>query len=213
MAVMAIIAWSALLLQLALSIALSRSNGMPISGAIVNYLSYFTILTNFLVAFSLTCSLCISNTAWGRFFSRATVQSALAVYIAIVGTVYALLLKQLWNPQGLQKVADISLHEIVPVLYVLYWVAVVSKTSLAWKSVFPWLAYPAAYFCYSLVRGALTGWYPYPFMDVTANGYARVFLNALLMLVAFLAVSLVTVAFSRWRGRNRPRPAPVETPL
>jgi hypothetical protein len=42
-------------------------------------------------------------------------------YIAIVGIVYRLLLRQLWNPQGMQWVADVLLHDVIPAGYVLYW--------------------------------------------------------------------------------------------
>ena len=44
-----------------------------------------------------------------------------AAYIAIVGIIYRLLLRQLWNPQGMQWVADVILHDVIPVGYVLYW--------------------------------------------------------------------------------------------
>ena len=37
-------------------------------------------------------------------------------YIAIVGITYSLLLRHMWNPQGTQKIADVLLHDVVPVL-------------------------------------------------------------------------------------------------
>ena len=55
---------------------------------------------------------------WGQWFRRPSVQAGTAVYIAIVGIVYQLLLRQLWNPQGAQWVADVLLHSIIPVGYV-----------------------------------------------------------------------------------------------
>jgi hypothetical protein len=35
------------------------------------------------------------------------------------------------------------------------------------------LAYPIAWLAYTFVRGAATGCYPYPFLDVNVVGYAR----------------------------------------
>ena len=206
LAVTAISGWFALVLQFPLSVAVSRSNGMSRFGAVVTYFSFFTILTNVLVAVGITCYLCIPTSTWGRFFARATVQSGLAAYIATVGVVYSLLLRQIWNPEGLQKIADALLHDVVPVLYVLYWIVFVSRNPLPWKSVLFWLWYPLAYLSYTLVRGAFYNWYPYPFVDVGSVGYERVFLNASLMVVAFSTLGLVMVAFSRWMRLKGPGP-------
>jgi hypothetical protein len=102
------------------------------------------------------------------------------------------------NPQGAQKAADIVLHDLVPVIYVAYWLIFIPKSSLRWKDVFYWLFYPLGYFDYSLIRGAAMGWYPYPFIDASRLGYARVLANAALLVCSFLAVALLAVAIGRW---------------
>jgi hypothetical protein len=48
------------------------------------------------------------------------VQSGAAIYIAIVGIVYSFALRHIWDPQGLQKIADMLLHDSLPVLYVAF---------------------------------------------------------------------------------------------
>lgn len=116
----ALLAWYGLLLQLYVVIITARSTGVPVATAIVNYFSFFTILTNLLVALVLTLSLRPQASSLNRFCARPTVQSATAVYIAIVGVVYSLALRNIWGPEGLQKVADVVLHDATPVLYVLY---------------------------------------------------------------------------------------------
>jgi hypothetical protein len=128
----------------------------------------------------------------------------MAIYIAIVGITYSLLLRHLWNPKGPQRVCDILLHDLVPALYVAYWLLFVPKGALRWKDVFYWLPYPLIYFCYSLIRGAAVGWYPYPFIDASKLGYLQVLANAATLVCAFLAVSLLAVAIGRWTGRNSP---------
>ena len=65
-----------------------------------------------------------------------------------------------------------------------------------------WSLYPLAYFGYALLRGEWIGFYPYPFIDVTALGYARVLGNALVMLVAFLLLGLGVIGLDRWQGRR-----------
>lgn len=203
MVVLACAAWFALVLQFPLSIATSRSNGMTVIGAIVAYFSFFTILTNLLVALGLTCSLAAPNSRWGRFFSSTSVASGTALYIAVVGAVYSLLLRHLWDPEGLQKIADIILHDAVPVLYVVYWILFVPKGGLRWKDALSWSIYPLVYLAWVLIRGAVSRRYPYPFIDVGILGYIHVLWNAALLLVIFLVAGLAMVAAARWwQGRG-----------
>ena len=125
-------------------------------------------------------------------------QSATAVFIAIVGIVYSIALRHVWDPEGLQKIADVVLHDATPVLYVLYWLLFVRKGELQFRDVPAWLVYPAIYAVYSMIRGAMTGRYPYHFLDAGVLGYPRTALNIVALLAAFLGASFLTVALGRW---------------
>jgi hypothetical protein len=41
---------------------------------------------------------------------------------------------------------------------------------------------------YTLIRGAITGWYPYPFVDVTAHGYLYVAFSCAAIAVLMLGL-------------------------
>ncbi|WP_049623340.1 Pr6Pr family membrane protein [Frateuria defendens] len=200
---LALLGWAALTLQLGLSIRLTEAGGRSAWHAVWVYAGYFTILTNALVAWALSAAALEPRDTLGRFLRRPDVQTGLAMSIVIVGAVYNLLLRQLWHPQGWQRAADATLHDAMPPLYLLYWWLAVPKASLRWRQVFAWQLYPVAYFAYALARGAVDGWYPYPFLDVGALGYARVLLNACAVLLAFVAVALLLVASGRWQARRR----------
>jgi hypothetical protein len=177
-------------------------------GTVITYFSFFTILTNFLVALVFTATAFWSGTGraatgWKQFFCNPSVQAATASYIAIVGIVYRLLLRQLWNPQGAQWVADVILHDVIPIGYVLYWLVFASRDGLRWKDAVAWLAYPGVYLLYVLARGAVSGLYPYPFVDVHVLGYSGVLARAAVLLLVFLGMGLLVVAVGRWtRGRS-----------
>ena len=197
LALIAGMAWFALILQFPLMINNTEASGLPTSMLAVNYFSYFTILSNILVAICCTACLLAPHSAAGRFFSKATVQTAIAVYIFIVGLVYNLVLRQIWSPRGWQLVIDNILHVTVPLGFVLYWYFFTPRRQLQWKDLLPWLLFPAAYLTYSLLRGAQVDWYPYPFIHAGQLGYGKVALNALGVLAAILITGSLLIAINR----------------
>jgi hypothetical protein len=203
----ALLGWLALALQLLLSIQLTIANGQGALAGVWTYVGYFTILTNVLAALALTAAARGSHGAISRFFTRPDVHTAIAMSIAIVAAIYNLLLRQLWQPQGWQIVADNTLHVVMPVLFLLYWWLAVPKAGLRWPQVIVWQLYPAAYFAYALIRGAMNHWYPYPFLDVATLGYLRVLINACVVLLVFVVVALLLVALARWQVRRSSKTA------
>jgi len=184
--VIACLAWFSIIFQLFLT-----------TGTIGNFFSYFTILCNLLVAVSLTIALLTPTSKPGSFFLKLTVQSAIALYIFIVSVVYNLVLRGIVALEGWQLFVDTMLHVIVPILYLLFWIFFRTGGILKWQDIINWIYFPLLYLIYSLIRGAITNWYPYPFLNVATNGYAKVFLNIFIILLAFLAAGLVLVFVTR----------------
>jgi hypothetical protein len=191
----ALIAWFALILQLYLQIV-NRTTG--VAEALVRFFSYFTILTNLIVAVCFTALLQQKGKAF-NFFSKGGVFTAVTVYILIVGLVYNLVLRSIWDPQGWQLLADNLLHTVTPLLTLLYWILYTPANQLQWKQSAAWLLYPMLYLIYVLIRGSLSNFYPYFFIDVNKLGYAKAFTNALYVTLGFLVVSLVLI----WLGKKK----------
>jgi hypothetical protein len=206
---LATLAWFSVLLQCYLSLQFASQNGKSIGSGLTVFLSYFTVLTNLLICVSLTLSLMASSrssassTSSDKWFSRPSVVAGIATSIAFVGLSYHFLLRHTWNPQGAQLLADVSLHYVIPALYVLYWWFVSSKAALRWTHPLFWSLYPVLYLVYALIRGSIEGSYPYPFIDVAKLGYGRTMLNSLALLFAFLALGLLFVALGRARQGTR----------
>lgn len=199
---LALTGWVVLVLQFALAHSTGKAIGQTMGMTTANFFSYFTILTNFLVAFSLTMSLFSSRSALGAFFSRATVQTAIAGYMLVVGCVYNVVLAKLVNLHGSAWVADFFLHTLLPLFYLGYWVLFVPKGSLWFSAPLAWLGYPVLYLCYSLARGALLGWYPYPFLDAYNLGYELVFRNACIVLGCFLVFFYALILGDKALGKR-----------
>jgi hypothetical protein len=189
--IVAILAWAGLGLQCYLTVG-GRANAWQ---GLVFFLSFFTVLTNLIVAFVTTARALRPNA--GRRLASSNVAAATLSYIVIVGVVYSLVLRELWQPRGWQAVADRLLHDLVPVAYLLYWIVCVEKRTLRWRAIPGWLTYPILYLAYSLVRGAFGAGYPYPFIDVDALGYGTVAMNAAGLVLAFYALSAGIVAVDR----------------
>lgn len=200
---LSVITWFALVLQFTLMLKQGTQLAPSRLMLITNFFSYFTILSNILVAACLTFPWLMTSSAIARFFSRILVQAAVAVYIFIVGLVYNLVLRNIWNPTGWQLVADNLLHVVVPVGYVVYWFLFTPHRQLEWKNIFPWLLFPGLYLVYSLMRGAVTGWYPYPFLNADQFGYSKVAFNAAMVLIAFIVTGLGVIAIDRNAGSGR----------
>ncbi len=191
-AVIAGLGWFGLSAQLYFTIHDAFARDLSIPAHVINHFSYFTIETNLLVALALTI-FCARPQA-ERFLTRPSVKSALVVYIIIVGVVYAVLLRNLWHPQGVQLLADVVLHDAIPVLYPLYWLVFLPKGSLRWTAPAWWLAYPVLYFLYTMLRGEAFGTYPYPFFDVARLGFARVSMNGIVLLAFFFGLGVILTA-------------------
>ena len=191
--------WFALIAQLYL-IILNRVTAIP--ETIVRYFSFFTILTNILVA--VCCTILLLNKMNGlfNFFSNPKTIAAITVYITVVGLVYNLILRFLWKPQGLQLLVDELLHTLIPVLFIFFWLLFLPKAGLKTKDILPWLMYPFIYIIYILIMGAFSGFYPYPFIDVKTIGYNKVFLNSGILVIVFVVFSLLFVAIDRYGKKN-----------
>lgn len=199
-----LIGWFAIGLQLYLIMANVINTKTSLFSEAVRFISYFTILCNILVALCLTVPLINPTSRLGRYFLKPVVQGGVAVYIAIVGITYSLMLRHIWNPQGWQLVADRLLHDAMPVIYLLFWLIFVPKGYLKWKHAFSWLLFPAVYLVYILIRGSLIDQYPYPFIDVVQLGYNGMLKNALFMLIAFVVTGLLIVLIDRLLRKNVP---------
>lgn len=197
----ALLGWSALAIQLYLIFFARWADQASLLGGLVRFFSFFTVLTNTLVATALTCALTPRDSRGHRFFRTPWVCSGIAVSIALVSIAYNLLLRHLWRPEGLQWIADELLHDIMPALFVLYWWLYVPKGRLRASHLLLWATYPLVYFAYVLLRGYLFGDYMYPFIDVGTLGYPQAFINACGVLAGFVGISLVVLVVDRLKGR------------
>jgi len=195
----AIIVWLSLALQFYVII---QNRIAPVPETIVRFFSYYTVLSNLLIAICFTAIAFKGIQETGNFFARPNTLTATAVYICIVALTYNIILRFQWSPHGLARVCDELLHLIVPVLYVIFWLAFVPKQSIKWKHILPWAIYPLVYLAYTLLRGPYASWYPYPFIDVAVHGYHKVLFNSAMVCVVFVVFSVIFIGISKMMAKR-----------
>lgn len=190
----AVVGWTGLLAQYGLSL---EAGTRSVLGSTVVFFSYFTVLTNVLVALALTAPALAPDSRLGRWTASEGVRAAMAMYIAVVALIYHLLLAGTWNPQGLLFYVNQILHTVMPIAFVLDWLLFVPKGRLRWIDPVKWLAYPLLYGLWTVIHGQLIDWYPYWFIDIGALGWSRALVNFGALLAFFLALGLVVAALDR----------------
>lgn len=193
-AVFAALGWFALIGQYVVAYA-------DTPAGIWNYISFFTIQSNVLVALTLTSAALAPQSGFARLMSRPGVATATAVYITVTGLVYYFILSKLWILEGWPKHFDHIFHYVIPTAFVLYWLLWIRKGTLHLHIVPAILGPPLLYGVYTIARGAVVTWYPYPFVDVTKLGYPHVFINIGGFVVFFALVATIYVLIDHVVGR------------
>jgi len=197
-AVAALAGWVGLAIQQYLILYSRFTSGASLLGGLISFFSFFTVLTNTLVVVVLSYALVERDSAAKRFFLGPAISSGIAASIVVVSLAYNLLLRHLWTPQGFQFIADELLHDVMPLLFVVYWWRCVPKGTLRLKHLAGWVIYPVVYFGYVLLRGHLLGQYQYPFIDVDTLGYPQVFVNAVGILAGFIVIAFAVLGLDRF---------------
>ena len=200
-AAIAAIAWSALILQYVLLLDATRVDLGPLQ-ATLRFFSFFTVLSNLLVALTTSCALAATHSTPDRFLGGDRVRGAAVLCIGVTCGIYHFVLAATWFPHGAQRVADVVLHYLVPALYVLWWLACAAHGRLVWSDALRWLLLPLAFLLWVLLRGGEVHEYPYPFLDVDALGLGTVLRNAFAIGALFLLAGLALVAFDRGLRRT-----------
>ncbi len=191
--VLAVIAWGGVVIQFIALLYNLRNQPHPLLESADWFFSFFTNLTNLLLAVVLT----IIALDVGQSRRKQRIVSSLAaasvIYIIVVGVIYVLFLRPKNGLSGLGLVADVIMHYVMPIGYPIFWLKFIRKCHLKPADTWYWLAYPLAYDAFTELRGGLTGWYPYGFLDAPQLGYLLVLLIAVAFIVLFKLLGMAVM--------------------
>ena len=206
----AAVCWALLAVVVALSVL--TEFGRTLAGAgddgasgvtrVVRFLSYFTVQSNVLVL-ALAVTLARAPDRDGDRWRVLRLDALLG--ITITGLVFAVVLAPTLHPEGLGWWTNAGLHYVAPVATLALWLALGPRPRVAGRTVGLALVWPLLWIGCTLAHGAVSGWYPYPFLDVAALGYAVALRN----LGVVVLVALVFLLVFRALDRRLPATAPV----
>ena len=176
---------------LASQLGLRLGRGQSVLTALWGMSGFFTILTNALMAGTM-----LRIAATGRRASFGWM-SMLTMSMIMVALVYHSLLARYVVFTGLRWWTDHALHSILPAMMLWFWLMETTRHAPRHGAPLTWLIWPALYAVYAMTRGALSGRYPYPFLNLDRLGLSAVALNVAGLVVAFLLLALVLNALGK----------------
>src|SRR5580692_464566 len=177
-AVIAVLVFAAIALQVAIAVRVSGTphdvsvgllRGASLPGRIIRVFSFFTIQSNLLCGI-VSAQLAVRPDRDGSVWRP--LRLAALVGITVTGIVYSTVLAAIHQPNGTtETVLNLIVHYIVPAMMVAGWLLFGPRPRAGLRAVAWSLMFPVLWLAYTLVRGAIWKWYPYPFLDVTTHGY------------------------------------------
>lgn len=193
----AVFVGSALALRLGLTIFWPEPDQSPdLLVRLERFISFFTIQSNIAVLLAAVVVLRSRDleTPWMRALRLSSM-----VAITITCILYIVLLSGDSTASGWGQVANLMLHYIGPPLAVIAWVWFGPWPALSLGDIPRTLAWPTLWVAWTILHGAITDWYPYPFIDVSERGVGPV---AVSLVVDALFAVLIAAGYI-WVARRR----------
>ena len=176
----------------------------PAAARAINAFAFFTIESNLLAGLG-SLLLAIRPDRSSQAFAVLRLSGLTA--IAVTGVVFHAVLARTLDLAGWDALGNELVHTVVPVMTVVGWLAVGPRGLATARTVWLSLIFPICWLAFTLIRGAIAHWYPYPFIDVTQLGYFRAAVNCVWVALLLLGLSAGARLLDRWlSSRARPRP-------
>lgn len=168
---------------------------VPLATKLLRFFSYFTVQSNLLVL-AAAVSLVIRPHRDGPVWRVLRLDALLG--IAVTGVVFATLLSDLVQHSGIGTWFNAGFHQFSPVLALAGWLLFGPRPRIDARTIRWAFVWPVAWLAYTMVHGAITGWYPYPFLNADKLGYGQVGITLVIILVAALATAFALRTIEHW---------------
>ncbi len=177
-------------------------DGLPgVIGRLSDYCSYFTHLSNIVVAIVLTLIWRGSSRIHSKVFAVLRLDSL--IMITVTGLIFAAVLAPTIELRGWEYASNALEHYITPLLTIIVFIAFGPRRLFTYRLVLPALILPMTWVVLVMIRGAIIDAYPYGFVNAAEWGYATVFANIVGVVIVGILFGLVFVAIDRFISKRQ----------
>jgi hypothetical protein len=163
-----------------------------------NFFSYFTVISNILVAVVL-----LSLAARPMLVDEPRfelLRGTVTLCISATGLVYAVLLAPAAADVDVTlKWVDFIVHTLAPIVGFADWIVDPPRRRPTLAAAATWLVIPLVWLVYTMIRGPIVDWYPYPFLDPDLESAASIIVTCIGITVVFC---LFAAGLRWWAGRR-----------
>jgi hypothetical protein len=176
-----------------------HSSGRPTFSA-ANFFSYFTVISN--VLFAVVLLALVARPALRDEAGFGTVRGTAALGIIATGLVYAVLLAPAAADVDVTlRWVDLALHTVAPIFGLLDWLVDPPRRRPTLQDAASWLVLSVVWVIYTMVRGPIADWYPYPFLDPDEESVGSIVVTCIGIAVVF---AVIAAGLRWWAGRRSP---------
>jgi hypothetical protein len=159
----------------------------PAAARAANTFAFFTIESNLLVGLGSLLLAIRPNRRSSTSFAVLRLSGLTA--ITVTGIVFHAVLARTLDLAGWEAFGNELVHTVVPIMTVVGWLVAGPRGLISARTVWLSLIFPLGWLAFTLIRGAIAHWYPYPFIDVTKLGYFKAAINCVWVAVLLLGLS------------------------
>ena len=200
--VLCVLGWVSIILGL-INRGISLTGGEDVFLAFSNHFSYFTIQSNLMVLIWLTIAIIYNNRENKPKILGAIPRGAVTVYITVTFLIFAIILAPGYIPQGLALYTNTISHYILPIAFIIDWAFTETEKKYEWRYDVYWLIYPILYLIYTLVRGAITNFYPYFFLDLNVLSVIELVVYVIGLIILFLILGAIYIFANRIQNKRK----------
>ena len=169
------------------------------------YFAFFTIQTAMINIVVMIAGGIMALTAERDTRLYTAIRASIFSYAIVTAVVYNVLLRDIPNDDGYVGPVwpNESLHVWIPIYLALDWLLTPGRVRIAWTTLWLAVSYPLAWVGVTLLRGAATGWYPYPFLEPDGpNGVMGVVIYVIAIAGFIVVLAALAVVINRVHTRG-----------
>lgn len=165
---------------------------------VLNFFTYFTVLSNIIIG-GTSYLLATKPKIKSQLFWGLRLSGIIAIVITFLVQHFII------KPDSIDSVwpfmSDLILHTIVPVVALAGWLLFGPRGFLTNRTIALSTIFPIAWLVFVFVRGAMTGWYPYDFLDAGEHGYTQAIMYVGAITVGFLVFAFIAKLYDQRRTK------------